>query len=67
MKMFHVKQKKPKKVPVFIRESENQLRDKFGTAVSIKRNNKKGKIEIEFLSDDDLDRILDILDIQFDD
>ncbi|MHC5251566.1 ParB/RepB/Spo0J family partition protein [Listeria kieliensis] len=59
--------KKPKKVPVFIRESENQLRDKFGTAVSIKRTNKKGKIEIEFLSDDDLDRILEILDVQFDD
>ncbi|EJA0872713.1 chromosome partitioning protein ParB, partial [Listeria monocytogenes] len=39
----------------------------FGTAVSIKRRDKKGKIEIEFLSDDDLDRILEILDIQFDD
>ncbi|HBI2148981.1 TPA: chromosome partitioning protein ParB, partial [Listeria monocytogenes] len=31
------------------------------------RRDKKGKIEIEFLSDDDLDRILEILDIQFDD
>ncbi|EAC9069775.1 ParB/RepB/Spo0J family partition protein [Listeria monocytogenes] len=58
---------KPARVPIFIRESESQLRDKFGTAVSIKRRDKKGKIEIEFLSDDDLDRILDILDIQFDD
>ncbi|MBC1954010.1 ParB/RepB/Spo0J family partition protein [Listeria welshimeri] len=58
---------KPARVPIFIRESESQLRDKFGTAVSIKRRDKKGKIEIEFLSDDDLDRILAILDIQFDD
>lgn len=58
---------KPARVPIFIRESESQLRDKFGTAVSIKRRDKKGKIEIEFLSDDDLDRILKILDIQFDD
>ncbi|EAE6035001.1 ParB/RepB/Spo0J family partition protein [Listeria monocytogenes] len=58
---------KPARVPIFIRESESQLRDKFGTAVSIKRCDKKGKIEIEFLSDDDLDRILEILDIQFDD
>ncbi|MBC1713043.1 ParB/RepB/Spo0J family partition protein [Listeria welshimeri] len=58
---------KPARVPIFIRESESQLRDKFGTAVSIKRRDKKGKIEIEFLSDDDLDRILEILDIQFDD
>ncbi|EAC8281266.1 ParB/RepB/Spo0J family partition protein [Listeria monocytogenes] len=58
---------KPARVPIFIRESESQLRDKFGTAVSIKRRDKKGKIEIEFLSDDDLNRILEILDIQFDD
>ncbi|EAD8887516.1 ParB/RepB/Spo0J family partition protein [Listeria monocytogenes] len=58
---------KPARVPIFIRESESRLRDKFGTAVSIKRRDKKGKIEIEFLSDDDLDRILEILDIQFDD
>ncbi|EIB7889137.1 ParB/RepB/Spo0J family partition protein [Listeria monocytogenes] len=58
---------KPARVPIFIRESESQLRDKFGTAVSIKRRDKKGKIEIEFLSDDDLERILEILDIQFDD
>ncbi|WP_343363629.1 ParB/RepB/Spo0J family partition protein [Listeria seeligeri] len=58
---------KSARVPIFIRESESQLRDKFGTAVSIKRRDKKGKIEIEFLSDDDLDRILEILDIQFDD
>ncbi|EAE8347485.1 ParB/RepB/Spo0J family partition protein [Listeria sp. FSL L7-0091] len=58
---------KPARIPLFIRESESQLRDKFGTAVSIKRRDKKGKIEIEFLSDDDLDRILEILDIQFDD
>ncbi|EDO1018965.1 ParB/RepB/Spo0J family partition protein [Listeria monocytogenes] len=58
---------KPARVPIFIRESESQLRDKFGTAVSIKCRDKKGKIEIEFLSDDDLDRILEILDIQFDD
>ncbi|EAG6738882.1 ParB/RepB/Spo0J family partition protein [Listeria monocytogenes] len=58
---------KPARVHIFIRESESQLRDKFGTAVSIKRRDKKGKIEIEFLSDDDLDRILEILDIQFDD
>ncbi|MBC1398159.1 ParB/RepB/Spo0J family partition protein [Listeria fleischmannii] len=57
---------KPKKVPAYIRESEDQLRSKFGTAVSIKRKDKKGKIEIEFLSDEDLNRILDILDIDLD-
>ncbi|WP_239253759.1 ParB/RepB/Spo0J family partition protein [Listeria ilorinensis] len=58
---------KPKKVPVYIRESESQLRNKFGTAVNIKRRDKKGRIEIEFLSDDDLGRILEILNVKFDD
>ena len=41
--------------------------DKFGTSVSINEKNQKGKIEIEYLSTDDLTRILDILNIQFDD
>ncbi|AQY49624.1 ParB family chromosome partioning protein [Listeria weihenstephanensis FSL R9-0317] len=58
--------KKQEKIPIFIKESESQLRDKFKTAVSIKRRDNKGKIEIEFLSEDDLGRILDILDIKFD-
>ncbi|MBC1475093.1 ParB/RepB/Spo0J family partition protein [Listeria grandensis] len=58
--------KKQEKIPIFIKESESQLRDKFGTAVSIKRRDNKGKIEIEFLSEDDLGRILEILDVQFD-
>ncbi len=57
---------KPKKIPAYIRESEDQLRSKFGTAVNIKRRDRKGKIEIEFLSDDDLNRILDILDVDLD-
>ncbi|GIN86733.1 stage 0 sporulation protein J [Heyndrickxia sporothermodurans] len=47
---------------VFIRETENILREKFGTTVSIKKSKKKGKIEIEFFSDEDLDRILELLD-----
>jgi ParB family transcriptional regulator, chromosome partitioning protein len=47
---------------VFIRERESQLRDKFGTSVSIKQSKKKGKIEIEFFSKEDLERILEVLD-----
>ncbi|MEK6190224.1 MAG: ParB/RepB/Spo0J family partition protein [Carnobacterium alterfunditum] len=53
--------------PYYIRESEERLMDKFGTSVSINEKNQKGKIEIEYLSTDDLTRILDILNIQFDD
>jgi ParB family chromosome partitioning protein len=48
---------------VFIKEREENLREQFGTAVHIKqaKNKEKGKIEIEFLSKDDLNRILDLL------
>lgn len=55
------------KKPYYIRESEERLMDKFGTSVSINEKNQKGKIEIEYLSTEDLTRILDILEIQFDD
>ncbi|WP_035054902.1 ParB/RepB/Spo0J family partition protein [Carnobacterium pleistocenium] len=58
---------KNEKKPYYIRESEERLMDKFGTSVSINEKNQKGKIEIEYLSTDDLTRILDILNIQFDD
>lgn len=47
---------------VFIRETESVLREKLGTTVLIKRTKKKGKIEIEFFSDEDLERILAVLD-----
>ncbi len=54
--------KKPeKKKDVFILEREHSLRERFGTSVSIKQNKNKGKIEIEFFSQDDLERILEIL------
>ncbi|MFD5708012.1 chromosome partitioning protein ParB, partial [Bacillus subtilis] len=37
------------------------LQNYFGTTVNIKRQKKKGKIEIEFFSNEDLDRILELL------
>ena len=40
---------------------EDDLRERFGTAVSIKRQGSKGRIEIEFYSMDDLDRVLELL------
>ncbi|MGY3748508.1 ParB/RepB/Spo0J family partition protein [Vagococcus acidifermentans] len=57
--------KKSQPKPYYIRESEDRLMDKFGTTVAIKEKEGKGKIEIEYLSQDDLTRILDILDIHF--
>ena len=55
-----------KEKPYYIRESEDRLMDKFGTSVAIQEKDGKGKIEIEYLSQNDLTRILDILNIQFD-
>ncbi|WP_090239868.1 ParB/RepB/Spo0J family partition protein [Fictibacillus solisalsi] len=53
--------KKSEDKSVFIIEKESTLRDHFGTSVSIKRTKRKGKIEIEFFSDEDLERILDLI------
>lgn len=52
---------KPKK-DVFLLERESFLRERFGTTVNIKQTKKKGKIEIEFHSKEDLERILELLD-----
>lgn len=54
-----------KKEPVrdpFFKEKEESLRERFGTAVTIKKSRKKGRIEIEFFSEEDLERILELLD-----
>ncbi|MFJ7733112.1 ParB/RepB/Spo0J family partition protein [Lysinibacillus sp. NPDC097231] len=53
-----------KKKDIFVAAKETQLRDYFGTNVQIKKVNNKGKIEIEFYSEDDLERILEILNLQ---
>lgn len=55
-----------KEKPYYIKESEDRLMDKFGTNVLIQEKEGKGKIEIEYLSQSDLTRILDLLDITFD-
>lgn len=55
------KKQKPKK-DVFLLERESILRDRLGTGVSIQRGKRKGKIEIEFYTDDDLERIIEVLE-----
>ncbi|KID41083.1 ParB/RepB/Spo0J family partition protein [Fructilactobacillus fructivorans] len=53
----------------YIKESEDQLQDKFGTKVLINETNTKagkGQIQIDYMSTDDLNRILDLLDIHLD-
>ncbi|MFY0761192.1 ParB/RepB/Spo0J family partition protein [Metabacillus dongyingensis] len=49
---------------IFIKERESYLREYFGTSVTIKQQKKKGKIEIEFFSKEDLERILELLEAE---
>ena len=61
----HVSRETKKPVPekdIFIKEQESSLCERFGTKVQIKQTKDKGKIEIEFFSKEDLERILDMLD-----
>ena len=53
--------KPEKEERLFLAEHESTLRDYFGTNVTIKKTKNKGKIEIEFFSEDDLERILELL------
>ena len=55
----HRRQSKPKSP--LVAAAEEALRRILGTKVSIEHGRKKGRIEIEFYSDDDLERILQIL------
>lgn len=51
----------------YLRASENQLVDRFGTKVNIAQSHKgKGKIEIDFTNTEDLNRILSLLDVNID-
>ncbi|KGR75446.1 ParB/RepB/Spo0J family partition protein [Ureibacillus sinduriensis] len=55
---------KPVNKDIFVQATETQLREYFGTNVQIKKSKNKGKIEIEFYSEDDLERILEILQLE---
>ncbi|MFY0546286.1 ParB/RepB/Spo0J family partition protein [Brevibacillus sp. H7] len=57
------KKKAVKKEPL-LSQMEERLRIRFGTSVKIKKGSKRGKIEIDFYSNDDLQRILDILYVE---
>ena len=61
-------QHKRQRKPVYIREAEDQLQSKFGTKVAVSQSRKRGsgKIEIPYTSNDDLTRILELLDISLD-
>jgi ParB family chromosome partitioning protein len=46
-----------------LRDLENRLRSLFSTQVSISHTPKKGRIEIEYYGNDDLQRILELLGV----
>lgn len=52
--------KKHEKTVVFYKKEENWLKEKLKTNVAIKKGKTKGKIEIEFGSDEELERILNL-------
>jgi ParB family transcriptional regulator, chromosome partitioning protein len=58
------KKKKPTKNEPVLIEMEERLRSRFGTSVKIKKGSKRGKIEIDFYSQEDLERIIDMLNIE---
>nr|WP_106782049.1 ParB/RepB/Spo0J family partition protein [Lysinibacillus timonensis] len=49
---------------IFVQAKETQLREYFGTNVQIRKSKNKGKIEIEFYSEEDLERILEIFELE---
>ncbi len=53
---------KPKVSPAFF-EIEEKLKQFFGTSVKVTGKRKGGKIEVEFYSEDDLSRILELLKV----
>lgn len=55
---------KEKKENIYFLEIKDKLQEYFGTKVLLINKKNKGKIEIEYYSEDDLQRILDILKLE---
>ena len=53
--------KAPKPVDHFMRDLQDRFRQRFSTNVNIVHGDKKGRIEIEYYGNEDLDRILQLL------
>ena len=61
VKQLNTKKKTPSKRDPYIVDLEDQLIRTLGTKVNLNIGDKKGKIEIEYYSDEDLQRIFEIL------
>ena len=56
-----IRHDKPIKKDVFVRDIEDRMRELLGTAVRIRHGSNGGMIEIEYFSDSDLNRVIDII------
>ena len=61
-KKERTEKKKPSAKDIFIRDREENLRERLGTEVTIHKGKQKGRIEIEFMDEEDLERILQWFD-----
>lgn len=57
------KERKEKGLNSYYRDIKDKLQNHFGTKVNLSNKKNKGKIEIEYYSDEDLQRILDIINL----
>ncbi len=53
--------RKPPSLSPFLKMKQKELEERLGTSVTIKRGKRKGKIEIEFFSEEDLERIIELI------
>lgn len=56
-------EEKPVKKEIFVRDIEDRLKSYLGTKVTINKGKKKSKIEIEYYTEEDLQRIIDLLEV----
>ena len=61
MKIGKKENKKNKELNPYYKDIREKLQDYFGTKVNLTSKKNKGKIEIEYYSEEDLQRILDII------
>ncbi|MGL4109907.1 ParB/RepB/Spo0J family partition protein [Clostridium sp. LP20] len=56
-------EERSKELNPYYKDVRNKLQDYFGTKVNLSSKKNKGKIEIEYYSEEDLQRILDIINL----
>ena len=60
------KNEKRGEVDSAVRHIEEQLREYFATQVRVTHGEHKGRIEIEYYGNDDLERVLDLMGVEID-